>query len=59
MDLHETSLAFPGPSVWNTLAAAIKTIGTMEWYKTELQKHLMSVGVPIQEIVSAVLGLLE
>ena len=27
IDLYKTSLAFSGPSVWNTLPAAIKTIG--------------------------------
>ena len=29
IDLYKTSLVFSGPSVWNTLPVAIKTVGTI------------------------------
>ena len=42
IDLYKTSLAFSGPSVWNTLPVAIKTSGTIGRFKSELHKHLMT-----------------
>ena len=42
IDLYKTSLAFSGPSVWNTLPVGIKTVGTIGRFKTELHKHLMT-----------------
>ena len=42
IDLYKTSLAFSGPSVWNTLPVAIKTVWTIGRFKSELHKHLMT-----------------
>ena len=42
IDLHKTSLAFSGPSVWDTLPVAIKTAGTIGHFKSELHKHFMT-----------------
>ena len=44
IDRYRTSLAFLGPSVWNTLPVpvAIKTAGTIGRFKSELHKHLMT-----------------
>ena len=42
IDLYKTSLAFSGPSVWNTLPVAIKTVGTIGHFKSKLHKHLMT-----------------
>ena len=42
VDLYKTSLAFSGPSVRNTLPVAIKTVGTIGRFKSELQEHLMT-----------------
>ena len=42
LDLYKNSLAFSGPSVWNTLPVAIKTVGTIGRFKSELHKHLMT-----------------
>ena len=40
INLYKTSLAFSGPSVWNTLPVGIKTDGTIGCLKSELHKHL-------------------
>ena len=42
IDLYKTSLAISGPSVWNTLPVAIKTVGTIGRLKSELHEHLMT-----------------
>ena len=42
IDLYKTSLAFSGPSVWNTLPVAIKTVGTIGRFKSDLNKYLMT-----------------
>ena len=36
IDLYKTSLAFSGPSVWNTLPVGIKTVGTIGCFKSEV-----------------------
>ena len=42
IDLYKASLAFSGPSVWNTLPVAIKTVGAIGRFKSELHKHRMT-----------------
>ena len=42
IDLYKTSLAFSGPSLWNTLPVAIKTAGTIGRFKFELHRYLMA-----------------
>ena len=42
IDLYKASLAFSGPSLWNTLLVVIKTAGTIRRFKSELHKHLMT-----------------
>ena len=40
LDLYKTNLAFSGPSVWNTLPVAFKTVETIGRFKSELHKPL-------------------
>ena len=42
IDLYKTSLYFSGSSCWNSLPAAIKTVGTIKSLKRELHQYLMT-----------------
>ena len=53
-DLYKTSLAFSGPSVGNTLPVAIKTVGIIGRFNSELHKHLMTDQIILQ--IMAVVG---
>jgi hypothetical protein len=41
IDLYKSSLAFSGPSVWNSIPVAIKN-NSLQYFKKHLHKHLIS-----------------
>ena len=41
IDLYKTSLSFSGSTCWNSLLAAIKTVGTIKSFKKVLHQYLM------------------
>ena len=43
IDLHKTSLAFSGSSVWNSLSLSLKNLRPIRCFKRHLHRHLSSI----------------
>ena len=41
IDLYQTSFAFSGPSVWNSLSPKMKTYKSVRGFKINLRKNIM------------------